>query len=90
MPIKITATNKALKQMEKLPENIKNRINELLDVLKNVPIPVKVYDVKKIKGREHTYRIRIGNYRVVYLFEKEKKEITILLILKRGKVYKKM
>ncbi len=90
MDIKVNSTKKALKQLENLPERVKEKIDELLDVLKTTPVPFKLYDVKKMKGREHTYRIRIGDYRIVYQFNKEREEITILLVLRRGRVYKKM
>lgn len=38
------------------------------------PIPWKECDVKKIEGEENTYRIRVGDYRVIYSLEKENRE----------------
>ena len=88
--ITIIATKRVRKQIDDLPKDIKSKIEELLDVLKVTPIPVKTHDVKKIKGRENIYRVRIGDYRVVYKYEKKEKQIEILLVLPRSKVYKKM
>ncbi len=88
--ITIIATKRVRKQIDNLPKDIKSKIDELLNALKISPIPIKTYDVKKIKGRESIYRVRIGDYRVVYKYEKKEKQIAILVVLVRGKAYKKM
>ncbi|ADD08074.1 type II toxin-antitoxin system RelE/ParE family toxin [Candidatus Aciduliprofundum boonei] len=64
--ITIIATKRVRKQIDNLPQDIKSKIDELLNVLKISPIPIKTYDLKKIKGRENIYRVRIGDYRVVH------------------------
>ncbi len=87
--ITIIAAKRVRKQIEKLPQEIKTRIDEVLDVLKLAPLPVKNYDVKKIKGKENIYRIRIGDYRLIYRYEKKRMCIEILLVLPRRKAYKK-
>ena len=45
-------------------------------------------DIRMLKGRsiKNTYRLRVGRYRVVYIWEKD--EIKILDIDTRGDVYK--
>ena len=88
--ITIIATKRVRKQIDKLPRDIKSKIDELIEVLKIWPIPVKTHDVKKIKGREDIYRVRIGDYRVVYRYEKKENQTEILLVLPRSKAYKKM
>ena len=88
--ITIIASKRVRKQIDNLPEDIKSKIDELLDVLKIRPIPAKTHDVKKIKGKENIYRVRIGDYRVVYRYEKKEKRIEILLVLPWSKAYKKM
>jgi len=42
---------------------------------------------RKLKGHEGIYRIRCGDFRVIYFVEKSKREIRILRIERRGKVY---
>lgn len=52
--ITIIATKRVRKQIDNLPQDIKSKIDELLNVLKISPIPIKTYDLKKIKGeRKH-------------------------------------
>jgi len=45
-------------------------------------------DVRKLKGQviKNTYRLRVGRYRVIYVWEKD--EIKILDVDTRGDIYK--
>ena len=45
-------------------------------------------DVKKLKGYTNEYRLRVGNYRV--LFSLEDDIITIKDVLPRGEAYKRL
>jgi len=58
-----------------------------LDILKTDPVPWREFDVKKIEGGENTYRIRVGDFRVVYFLDKANRTIHILKVERRGKVY---
>ena len=44
-------------------------------------------DVKKLKGKENCYRLRVGNIRI--LFEKCSDKVHVFKIDNRGDVYKK-
>jgi mRNA interferase RelE/StbE len=61
----------------------------LLETLKTNPLPWRDFDLKRIEGTENTYRIRIGDYRIVYFIEKEKETIHILKFETREIVYKR-
>ena len=63
------------KQTEKQALRIRNAVDAL-----------PAGDVKKLKGIENGYRLRIGNVRV--LFEKIGNNITVFKIDNRGDVYK--
>ena len=81
------AADKFLKTHEDIREQYEDAIKELL-VGEH---PEKV-DVKRIKGKRNDYfRIRLGNYRVVYaVINGVIVVITTLLAGPRGDVYKKM
>lgn len=71
--------------------NVKNRIRELLLELQYEPLPREKYDLKKVEGREETYRIRISYARVVYEIQWEDKIVKILLVeRKTDETYKKI
>ena len=81
------AADKFFKSHEEVREQYENSIKELLAG----DHPEKV-DVKRIRGKRNDYyRIRIGEYRVVYAIIKGKiVVISTLLAGARGDVYKKM
>lgn len=64
----IVLSKKAQKQLDKLSDNIAEPILEAIGSLENDPRP---HGCKKLKDRDG-YRIRIGNYRVIYdIFDTE-------------------
>jgi mRNA interferase RelE/StbE len=58
----IVLTKKAKKQLDKLPDNIAEPIIQTIATLEFNPRPT---GCKKLKGREG-YRIRKGDYRIIY------------------------
>jgi mRNA interferase RelE/StbE len=64
------------------------RLLELFSVLRDNPVPAEYYDVKKVEGRDDTYRVRLGDMRVVYGVDWVKKSVIIYQFLPRGRVYK--
>lgn len=76
------------KKIKELPKAHKARFAELLDTLSQNPIPFKRFDVKKLKGQKDRYRIRLGDFRVIYEVDKGEKLILILKIERRGRIYK--
>ncbi|MEA1993500.1 MAG: type II toxin-antitoxin system RelE/ParE family toxin [Euryarchaeota archaeon] len=77
------------KGLKKLDTGHLKKTARVIELLEKDPYPWKRCDLKKIKGAEDTYRIRIGMYRVVYYIEKERKRIHILKLETREKVYNK-
>jgi len=74
------------KQLDALPDDVYDRIAEKIEQLAEDPRPDGVV---KMKGSDHEYRIRIGDYRVRY--EIDDKELIILLLQckHRKDVYRK-
>ena len=81
-------TNRAEKALKTLDHKISKKVIEAINSLEYTYFP-KPYDIKKLKGMENTYRIRIGDYRMLYRVDFEKKTIYILSILLRKQAYKK-
>jgi len=82
MVFEVYLSRQAKKFLEMLDENSRKRIKEKLRLLADNPFSLPY---KKIKGRESTYRIRIGDYRVIYSVRG--KEVRILKIDKRERIY---
>ena len=60
----------------------------LITVLRTDPIPYKVYDVAKLESVEDSYRVRVGDIRLVYWVDWVKKVVEITFIGPRGRAYK--
>ncbi|MBH8555133.1 type II toxin-antitoxin system RelE/ParE family toxin [Nostocaceae cyanobacterium CENA357] len=81
----IELTKSATKQLNKLPINIKERIDARILDLAIEPRPD---GVKKIKGDENSYRIRVGDYRIIYEIYDEILLISVVKVGHRSKIYK--
>ncbi len=62
----IEFSKKAQKQFTALPKSTKERLIPKINSLSENPRPV---DCKKLKGVKDLYRLRVGDYRVIYAIE---------------------
>jgi mRNA interferase RelE/StbE len=76
---------KAAKMLRRLSNPARRRIQLIVLSLENNPYPS---GVKKMKGFSETYRIRVGDYRIIYEIADAIKIITIIKIGPRGDIYK--
>ena len=74
----------AEKELARLPETLHHRIAAKLLELENNPRPL---GVQKLHGHDG-YRIRVGDYRVLYLIDDQIKTIQITAIGHRREVYR--
>lgn len=81
MRYRIIIDKKAEKFIRKQEERVQER---LLKAIYKLP---EGTDIKKLKGSE-LFRLRVGNYRVIYSVDDEIKVITVENIDNRGDVYK--
>ncbi len=61
----INLTKKALKQLSELDEPLKVRVREARVILQDYGFSGRL-DIKKLRGYRNHYRIRIGEYRVLF------------------------
>jgi len=78
---------KAQKQLDKLPKGIQDKVCDAIDVLEQEGFSKKL-DVKKVKSLTHSFRIRVGTYRILFLFSSGN-TIEIYAILPRKNAYNK-
>ena len=88
MSFKIKAKKRVITFIAKISAKQKKKIEELLLLLKDEPIPVKSADVAKLKGFDNIYRIRIGKIRILYEVKWNEKIILIHRISYRKGAYK--
>ena len=78
----------ALKQLELLTKDIQDRIRTALQEVKDNPFePRPKADIKKLRKltKHQLYRLRVGNYRIVYVVEG--RDIKVAKIFPRGEGY---
>ena len=74
----------AKKALSRLPEHIQTRIARSMLALADQPRPSGVV---KLSGRK-AWRIRVGDYRVIYTIDDTKREVVIYTIGHRREVYR--
>jgi len=72
------------KELDRLPDNITNRILARLAGLETNPRPAAV---KKLKGR-NAWRIRVGDHRVIYEIQDRELQILVVTVRHRREVYR--
>jgi len=81
----IQLSSRAQRDYKKLSDEIQKRVKS---ALKDLASSNKKMDIKKLKGidgREDLFRLRVGDYRIVY--HSTSSDIFILRIDKRSKIY---
>lgn len=85
MIYKVEFTKGARKLFRKLSQELQDRIQSKIDDLAIQPRPD---GVKKLQGEEHSYRIRVGEYRIVYEIYDDILLVSIVRVGHRNKIYK--
>jgi mRNA interferase RelE/StbE len=62
-----------------------DRMVEAIDALGEQPRPA---GARKLSGAEHRYRIRVGDYRVIYTIEDSSQTVTIERVRHRSAAYR--
>ena len=75
----------AEKDLDKIPRKFIYKILEAVESLRNNPFP---RGVRKITGTERFFRIRVGDYRIIYHVDEESKIITIYHVRHRREAYR--
>jgi len=86
MAFLIKFTTKATRFIKKLDNVNKERIKEKINKLSKNPFPSEAVRVESYKEYK-VFRVRIGDYRILYNVDFKEKLIIIIKIDKRGKVY---
>jgi mRNA interferase RelE/StbE len=80
----VEIVSKAEKEYLRLPQAVKNRFQEIILSLEKDPRP---FGSKKLRETDY-YRIRSGDYRIVYSVDEKSREIKILSMGHRKEIYR--
>jgi mRNA interferase RelE/StbE len=77
------------KDLKKVPRHIVNKFIDILDELEVDPIRSRSSaDIKRLKGHPDLYRVRIGEYRVLYSVDIINKIVRVTTVAPRKNAYK--
>lgn len=82
MTYRIFIEKRARKFIEKQPKPQQKRI---LEAIRKLP---EQGDIKALKGHTGFYRLRVGDYRIIYIVENEKLVVVVTDAGNRGQIYK--
>lgn len=83
----ISFTGRARKQFLKLDASTRGRVHAAIARLGEWP--VRGPDIKRLRGEfEGAYRLRVGEYRVIFVPDEERQQISIAAVGPRGQIYR--
>ena len=66
----------------------KSTLRRVLDVVEGLALNLYPHGVVKLAGSQHTYRLRVGDYRILYTTESDILVIEVLRVGHRRDVYR--
>jgi mRNA interferase RelE/StbE len=84
IPYKILLQQRAKKEIQDLPTKIKKQVMTCIDGLAQDPTPLGALG---LKGRKGAYRIRVGDYRIIYEVHVTEIVIYVIGVAHRKEVY---
>ncbi len=83
----ITFKTSAFKEYKKLDKKTRLKTNEILEMLQINPLS-EALKIRKIQNKSNCYRIRIGDYRIIYSIQKHELIVEIIRLGHRKDVYR--
>jgi mRNA interferase RelE/StbE len=75
-----------VKQIARLPDQVRERVVTKLTELEEGPRPS---DCRKLETEESLYRLRVGDYRIIYAVDDTNKKVIISRVAHRREVYRR-
>ena len=86
MSYKIEFSHKAERQFKNLSNQIQKRLKPKIDALAQNPRP---RGVRKLEGEDELYRVRVGDYRVIYQVRDDVLIVLVVSLGDRKEIYKR-
>ena len=85
MKYKVQLKRSVIKILKSLPQKEVKKIAKKIDSLEQNPVPK---DSKKLKGEKDLYRVRVGDYRILYFFQNLNLTVLVIRVGHRKDIYK--
>jgi mRNA interferase RelE/StbE len=84
---RVLISQRAKRMLRRLPKPLKQRLAQTFDDLAHNPRPP---GCKKLSGGDQLYRVRVGDWRVIYAIEDEQLIVLIITLGPRQDVYRNL
>ena len=81
----VVITRSPQKALDRLESDMYARITRKLEELEDNPRPM---GVEKLSGREDLYRVRVGDWRIVYAIQDQELIVLVVKVAHRREVYR--
>lgn len=85
MTYRVDLTAAAARQIKKLPRPARDRVLDAIEDLAEDPRP---HGARKLVGEQHAWRVRVGDYRVIYDVLDAELTVTVVRTAHRREVYR--
>jgi mRNA interferase RelE/StbE len=85
MAYRVDLASSAAKAIQKLPTVVAERVTAKIATLAGDP---RVPGVQKLQGAEDLYRLRVGNYRVIFTIQEETATVLVVKVADRKDAYR--
>lgn len=82
MNYEIVILKRAKKFIDKLPQNERTRVIRAIERLPDGP------NVKQMQGHDNLYRLRVGDYRILYTVDHGELRVLVIDAGNRGEIYR--
>lgn len=86
-PYEVQFTEVALNNLQKYPANDRKRIIERIEAMAENPL--QALNIKRLVNFDVSYRLRVGNYRVLFERDDIIRIIDVIDVLPKGRAYRR-
>lgn len=87
MTFRLVLHEKAADEIRALPKTVKPRVKAAIGELARTPVP---RGASRLRGRADAYRLRVGNYRIIYEVHATEIVVFIVGVAHRKEVYRRL
>jgi mRNA interferase RelE/StbE len=80
----VLLASSAKKELLRLPDPV---IARILPKIEDLAVEPRPHGCKKLRGGEDAWRVRVGDYRAIYIIDDEAKKVEVTRIAHRREVY---
>lgn len=87
MTFEVELSDSAERKLRKLDRQVQRKLQAVIDLLAETPRPPKA---TQLRGLDDYWRVRVGDYRIVYSIDDGRLHILVITVGHRSTVYRRL